>query len=346
MRSAKRFRETRIVPPTRSEIEQIMILADFLPARPNVQWDLARQMGVRHAICKCAPELTGLTPPWDIDSLRTIHRRFADAGLVLHGLEGDQFDMNRIKLGIDGRDEDIERYCRMLRNMGELGIPLLCYNFMAGIGWHRTQGDSTTRGGALTSRFDVADVPSSLTESGEISEDRMWRNYAYFIRRVMPVAEEAGVRMGMHPDDPPLSPLRGIARILSKPENFERAMALAPSPNNGVTFCQANFTLMGCDVAAWARRFASRGKLFFVHFRDVRGTAMRFEETFHDDGPTDMPAMLKLYHELGFTGPLRVDHVPTMAGETNAQPGYETLGRLFAIGYTRGVVQALKIPIE
>ncbi|MFA7004724.1 MAG: mannonate dehydratase, partial [Verrucomicrobiia bacterium] len=215
-----------------------MKLADFLPARPNVQWQLARQMDVRHAICKCAPELTGLKPPWDMDSLRTIQARFAEAGITLYGLEGDEFDMSRIKLGRDGRDEDIERYCQMLRNMGDLGIPLLCYNFMAGIGWHRTHGDVPTRGGALTSRFDVADVPASLTTAGEVSEERIWENYAYFIRRVMPVAEKAGVQMGMHPDDPPLPKLRGIARILYKPKNFERAMALAPSPNNGVTFCQ------------------------------------------------------------------------------------------------------------
>lgn len=323
-----------------------MKLAEFLPARPNRLWELARQMGVRHAIVKAAPELTGKNPPWDIDSLRAIQSRFAEAGFALYGLEGDQFDMRRIKLGLDGRDEDLERYCQMLRNMGEFGIPLLCYNFMAGIGWHRTHGDVPARGGALTSRFDIADVPVSLTEAGEVSEERIWENYAYFIRRVMPVADEAGVRMGMHPDDPPLAALRGLARILYKPENFERAMALAPSPNNGVTFCQANFKLMGCNVETWARRFAGQGKIFFVHFRDIHGTAERFEETFHDDGPTDMPGMLKLYHELGFDGPVRVDHVPTMAGESNEQPGYEMLGRLFAIGYTKGIMQALKIPIE
>ncbi len=323
-----------------------MIIAEFLPAAPHVQWQYARQMGVRHAICKCAPELTGLKAPWDLDALRTIQKRFTDAGLTVYGLEGDQFDMRRIKLGLDGRDDDLELYCRMLRNMGALGIPLLCYNFMAGIGWHRTHGDVPTRGGALTSRFDAADIPASLTEAGAVSEEQMWENYAYFIRRVMPVAEQAGVRMGMHPDDPPLPVLRGIARILSRPENFERAMALASSPNNGVTFCQANFKLMGCDVAAWARRFMEQKKIFFVHFRDVRGTAQRFEETFHDDGPTDMPALLKLYHELGFAGPVRVDHVPTLAGETNDQPGYGSLGRLFAIGYTKGVMQALKIPVD
>lgn len=323
-----------------------MKLAEFLPAKPNRLWQLARQMGVRYAICKCAPELTGLKPPWDMDSLRAIQSRFAEAGFTLYGLEGDEFDMSRIKLGVEGRDEDIERYCQMLRNMGELGIPLLCYNFMVGIGWHRTHGDVPTRGGALTSRFDVVDVPASLTDAGEVNEERIWENYTYFIRRVMPVAEKSRVQMGMHPDDPPLPSLRGIARILSRPENFERAMALAPSPSNGVTFCQANFKLMGCDVAAWARRFAAQDKIFFVHFRDVRGTAERFEETFHDDGTTDMPAMLRLYHELGFTGPVRVDHVPTMAGEKNDQPGYESLGRLFAIGYTKGVMQALRIPIE
>ena len=207
-----------------------MKLAEFLPAVPNRLWDLTRQMGVRYAIVKAAPELTGLKPPWDLDSLRTIQSRFREAGFTLYGLEGDQFDMRRIKLGLDGRDEDLERYCQMLRNMGELGIPLLCYNFMAGIGWHRTHGDVLTRGGALTSRFDVADVPASLTEAGEVGEERIWENYEYFIRRVMPVAEQAGVRMGMHPDDPPLPVLRGLARILYKPENFERAMSLAPAP--------------------------------------------------------------------------------------------------------------------
>ena len=154
-----------------------------------------------------------------------IQTRFREAGFTLYGLEGDQFDMRRIKLGLEGRDEDLERYCQMLRNMGELQIPLLCYNFMAGIGWHRTHGDVPTRGGALTSRFDIADVPKSLTEAGEISEERIWDNYACFIQHVMPVAEQAGVRMGMHPDDPPLPVLRGLARILYKPENFERAMA-------------------------------------------------------------------------------------------------------------------------
>jgi mannonate dehydratase len=326
--------------------DAVVIIAEFLSSKPDRLWDWCRQLGVRHAICKCAPELTGLPAPWHSDALRTIQRRFADAGFVLHGLEGDPFDMQRIKLGLPGRDEDLEHYRQMLGNMGELGIPLLCYNFMAGIGWHRSQANAVTRGGALTTRFDVRDVPASLTDAGEVSAERMRSNYAYFLKAVLPAAEAAGVKMGLHPDDPPIPVLRGIARILSSPADIERALALSDSPSHGVTFCQANFTLMGGDVAATVRRLCAAHRLFFVHFRDIRGTAEAFEETFHDDGPTDMPAMIRLYHEAGFDGPIRLDHVPTLAGESNDSPGYSALGRLFAIGYLKGILQTLKIPTE
>lgn len=323
-----------------------MKIAEFLPAAPDRLWRLARQMGLRHAICKCAPELTGLNPPWDIDALATIQRRFTEAGFTLTGLEGDQFDMSRIKLGLPGADEDLALYERLLRNMGELGIPLLCLNFMAQLGWHRSTSDAPGRGGALVTRFDLAELPTEPTAAGEVTAERMWVNFETFLRRVVPVAEAAGVRLGLHPDDPPLPRLRGIARVLWRPECFQRAFDAAPSPALGVTFCQANFSLMPGDPMAWCRRFAEQGKLFFVHFRDVRGTAERFEETFHDEGPADMPAWIKLYGDLGFDGPLRVDHVPTMAGEENDRPGYATSGRLFAVGYLKGILQTLRIPYE
>lgn len=323
-----------------------MILAEFLPPRPHLLWHLSRQLGVHHAIVKCAPQLTGLNPPWDRDALAGIQRDLAQHDLTLHGLEGDQFDMTRIKLGLPGRDEDLERYCQMLRNMGELGIPLLCYNFMAGIGWHRSDVAHPTRGGALTSRFDVADVPATLTEFGQTTEEQMWENYACFLRAVLPTAERHGVQMGVHPDDPPLPKLRGLARLFYKPENFEKALSLVSSPSHGVTFCQANFKLMGCDVMHWSQRWAAQNRIFFVHFRDVNGSAERFEETFHDAGPTDMPRMLLHYHEIGFTGAIRVDHVPTLAGETNENPGYMVQGRLFALGYIKGIGQALRIPMQ
>lgn len=323
-----------------------MIVVEYLPSRAHVLWQLSLQMGVRQAIISGKKERTGVNPPWDIDALRQVQRNFAEAGLNIHGLEGDQFDMNRIKLGLDGRDEDIELFCRMLRNMGELGIRLLCYNFMAQIGWFRSKADVPARGGALVSRFELKEMPAGLTGAGEVPVERMWENYRYFIQRVMPVAEKAGILMALHPDDPPLPALRGIGRLFGTPEGFERAYSMAPSPSNGVTFCRANFKLMGADLPKWIGHFAKQKRLFFLHLRDVRGTAERFEEVFHDEAAAELMETLRVSYEAGFDGPLRCDHVPTLAGEQNDEPGYGTLGRLFADGYIMGLMDALKIPRE
>jgi mannonate dehydratase len=319
-----------------------MIIAEFLPAAPDISWKLAQQIGVTHAIVKAAPELTGLNAPWDMDSLSAIHKRFADAGFQLIGMEGDQFNMQRIKLGREGRDEDLEKYAAMLRNMGELGIPLLCYNFMATVGWFRTQVAVPTRGGAFTNRFDISELdPQPVPETERVTEENLWENYAYFIRHVMPAAEQASVVMGLHPDDPPITPLRGVGRIFISPDAFARAMAISDSPSHGITFCQANFVAMGADLADCIQRFAKR--IRYIHFRDLRGHAESFEETFHDNGPTDMAHVMHLYQQAGLHVPIRVDHVPTMAGESNAQHGYATMGRLFAIGYLKGIMDALRI---
>lgn len=323
-----------------------MIVAEYLPPRPHALWQLARQMGIRHVIVNAKPERTGLNPPWVLDSLRKVQSDLADAGLQLHGLEGDQFDMSRIKLGSEGRDEDIERFAQMLRNMATLGIPLLCYNFMAQIGWCRSKADVAGRGGALLSRFDVKEMPADLTAAGEVPSERIWENFRYFIERVIPVAEQGGIRLALHPDDPPIPTLRGVGRIFGTPEAFDRAYSLAPSPSNGVTFCRANFKLMGADLTRCIRRFAEQKRLFFLHLRDVRGTSEQFEEVFHDEAATELIETLKDCREIGFEGPLRCDHVPTLAGEANAEPGYGTLGRLFAVGYILGLMDALKIPRE
>lgn len=319
-----------------------MILADFLPPRRDRSWDYALQAGVTHAIVRCHPRDTGLTAPHDLESLRSVQKNFADAGLTILGLEGDEFDMQRIKLGLPGRDEDIALYRQMLRNMGELGIRLLCYNFMATIGWCRTDTRIVTRGGALTNRFQLSALdPAPVAPELRVTEEELWENYECFISGVLPTAEQAGVKLGLHPDDPPLSPLRGVGRIFTSAESFARAMRLSDSPAHGITFCQANFRLMGEDLPATARRFADR--IVFVHFRDIVGTREDFTETFHDAGPTDMPAMLRLYHELGFRGPIRVDHVPSLSGEEDLPHGYAVLGRLFAIGYMKGILDAAKI---
>jgi mannonate dehydratase len=158
---------------------------------------------------------------------------------------------------------------------------------------------------------------------------------------VVPVAERAGVALAIHPDDPPFSPLRGVARIMRDVEAFQRVIDLVPSDVNGITLCQGNFALMTDDIPNVIGHFGRQRKIFFVHLRDVRGTPANFVETWHDEGPTDLAACLEAYSDVGFFGPLRPDHVPTVEGDSNEQAGYSAYGRLFAVGYIRGIEHAL-----
>ncbi|NLG01146.1 MAG: TIM barrel protein, partial [Lentisphaerae bacterium] len=260
-----------------------MRLLEFVPPVPHRLWALCRQMGITDVVVKAAPDLTGRPPPWQRDALAGVVADLAAAGLRVVALEGDSFDLSAVKLGLPGRDEALARYRLLLGNMAELGIGLFCYNFMAGTGWHRT-GERPGRGGARATYFSQKETPrvmdGPLLEAGQV-----WDNYAYFIRAVMPEAERLGLRMGLHPDDPPLPSLGGMARVFGSLEAFDRAYALAPCRANGVTFCQANFKLMGVDLDAAARHFGPR--IAFVHVRDVRGTAEEFVELFHDEGETD-----------------------------------------------------------
>jgi mannonate dehydratase len=187
-------------------------------------------------------------------------------------------------------------------------------------------------------------LPIHAASGTPIAADRVWENYAAFVRAMMPVAEQAGVRLALHPDDPPIPELLGVSRIFHHIKSFERAYDLVPSQSNGVTFCQANFALMPGNVADHARQLANR--IAFVHWRDVAGTATDFHETFHDDGPHDMAATVRLYHELGFTGPIRLDHAPLTHGEpTPWMPGYGNLGRTHAAAYLRGICHASAIEL-
>src|SRR5438128_1853256 len=198
-----------------------------------------------------------------------------------------------------------------------------------------------SRGGSVVTSFDYAQVTDELTEQGPISEDELWVNLDYFLDKVLPVAEQWNVKLAMHPDDPPLSPIRGVGRIMRSVENFQRLLDLVPSPVNGITLCQGNFTLMTDDLPSVIRHFGRQGKIFFLHFRDVRGTPEKFEETWHDAGQTDMLACMKAYRDIGFEGVLRPDHVPTVEGDSNENAGYSSFGRLYAIGYIRGLRQAV-----
>jgi mannonate dehydratase len=130
-----------------------------------------------------------------------------------------------------------------------------------------------------------------------------------------------------------------MGRIMRSIDNYQKLVDLVPSPANGICLCQGNFTLMTDQLPEVIRHF--HDKIHFVHFRDVRGTPEKFVETFHDDGQTDMYECMKAYRDIGFEGVLRPDHVPTMEGDDNDHPGYSSIGRLFAIGYIKGLRESV-----
>ncbi|MFD1953854.1 mannonate dehydratase [Paenibacillus thailandensis] len=316
-----------------------MQLAEFFSSRPDRLWALAKQMNIGHAVCGLPWEEKN-EKPWDLMPLIRMKQRFADAGLTLTVIESMP-PSNHIKLGTEGRDEEIEIFKQFVTNTGAAGIPVLCYNFMAQFNWFRTSTTTRTRGGALVSSYDHSLMKNApLTEAGIVTEERLWENLQYFMERIVPVAEAAGVKLALHPDDPPITPIRGVSRILRSAADLQRAIDLVPSPNNGITLCQGTLATAGEDIPSVIRAFAKQRKLFFVHFRDVKGTPEKFEETFHDDGQTDMLEAMKTYYEMGYDGPARPDHVPTMEDEDNANPGYELLGRLFGVGYITGLMEA------
>ena len=246
--------------------------------------------------------------------------------------------MNLAKRGLPGRDAEIDVACALIENMGRLKIPVWCYEWMTDFNWMRTATTTPSRGGSVVTSYDhslMADAPN--TELGPISEEELWTNLEYFMKRIVPVAEKAGVKLAMHPDDPPRSPIRGVGRIMRTVDNYQRLIDMIPSPVNGITMCQGNFTLMTDDLPAAIRKFGKQNKIFFVHFRDVIGNKDKFEESWHDAGKTDMTACMQAYKDINFNGVLRPDHVPTVAGDSNENAGYSAFGRLYAIGYIRGL---------
>jgi mannonate dehydratase len=239
-----------------------------------------------------------------------------------------------VTCGFDDRDEQIEFCCKAIRAIGAAAVPFCGYTFSA-IGHFRTAA-TTGRGGAKYSTFNYEEFKENPPShpGKEISEEKLWENIEYFLRRVIPVAEEAGVRLALHPDDPPIdNPLGGAARIVTGLENYKRIFDLVPSDSNSMLFCQGCFAETGGDVIEAIRYFGSRKKICMVHFRNIRGKPHKFQEVFIDEGDVDMFRAMQTYHEVGFQGPFLVDHVPNIP--------QRLASRAYATGYIRAMIQAV-----
>ena len=198
----------------------------------------------------------------------------------------------------------------------------------------RTSRAPTARGAADATVFDwdvAKTVPAS--ELGEVDDDRIWAAFEYFVKAVAPVAEEYGVKLALHPDDPPISPLAGIARIFRSHESLQRLCDLAPSDYNGLEFCQGTVAEMPENVIGGIERFVGQGKDLYVHFRNVSAPVPSFSETFIDEGYVNMAEAMQAYSEVGFDGPMIDDHVPGVVGDKS---GYRS--RAFAMGYIKGLI--------
>lgn len=312
-----------------------MILADYFRSTRDATWDFALQSGVRHGVIRLPED--GKFDYSDRSHWEGLCKRFTDFGITPVAIEPMPNELHdHIKAGDEKRDESIEKAISMFPHMRAMGIDTICFNWMAHIGWLRTSSDYPERGGARVTAFNMADFKPS---GAKITEKELWENYEYFIKAVIPEAEKYGIKLALHPDDPPVPSLGDVERIMISKANIKKAVyGIVESDSLGITMCQANYFIMGEDLEKTIEEFAQ--KIYLVHFRNTKGVPTHFRETFHDNGDMDMAALMRAYIKNGVNVPIRVDHVPTMAGEISTLPGYDAMGRLFAIGYLKGILDA------
>ena len=276
------------------------------------------------------------------ETFADIRSRVEAAGMKISNIGNIQVhNMPEVTLNLAGRDQKIEQYKQYLRNLAKAGIVYTTYAHMGNGIW--SSDAETARGGARARAFHQATakgVWSSQTFNAPLSHGRrftkeeIWDNYTYFIKQVAPVAEETGVRIGIHPDDPPVPELGGVPRcIFGNFEGYVRALEIANSPNIGVCLCCGTWMeggkQMGKDVFDAARAFAKMGKLWKIHFRNVTAPIPDFVETFVDEGYTDMKKLMRTLVAVDFRGILIADHVPAMV-ESRA-------GWAYSIGYIKAL---------
>ena len=317
----------------------IKVTAQMSPEPTEEDLQFTKQMGVEYVVLWTDGEHA------NYDYFMGRREIFENAGLKIYGFgNSDVHNQDAIVLNLSNRDAKIEQYKRYIRDLGRAGIPYTTYAHMGNGIWSTER--ETTRGGASARGFDLDKAQEGhwrektyqmpLSHEREYSEQEIWDNYTHFIKEAAPVAEEAGVMIGIHPDDPPVPRLAGIPRcIFSSFEGYKRALEIADSPNVGMCLCVGCWLeggeLMGKDVLESMRFFGEWGKVFKVHFRNVDQPLPHFVETFVDNGYQDMYQVMKVMREVNFKGVAIPDHVPSMVGDRS--------GTAYTIAYMNALVK-------
>lgn len=291
----------------------------------------AKQLGLNYVFTWITPEQR------DYKSLLALRQKVENAGLTLYNT-GDYTlgKSDKIHLALPGRDETIEAFKNFIRNLGRAGIHTTTFTWEPSNVWSSEPGETR---GTVTRKVDLDEMGKRpLTHGREYSEEEIWENFEYFMHEIIPVAEEADVRLALHPNDPPTKlRLGGIPCLIHSFDSYKRAFEIANSPNLGMEFC------VGCwleggeafgNMLEAIRYFHEQRKIFIVHFRNVSSTLPYFIETFLDNGYMDMYEVMKVFCEIGYDGTMILDHSPHFA------PGFDQgTGTAYAIGYMRALME-------
>ena len=302
---------------------------------------------------------------WPMEKLVALRDKIEKHGLKFEVVESIPTHED-IKLGKPTRDRLIANFQQNIRNCAAVGVKMVCYNFMPVFDWTRTEMAKVLPDGSTTLAFDAKEVAKIDPEQGislpgwdasykpeelkallneykSVNEEKLWENFEYFLKKIIPVAEEVGVKMACHPDDPP-RPIFGLPRIVKNRNDLARLVSVIDSPSNGLTLCTGSLGAdLGNDIVSLVREFGGRQKIHFTHIRNVKTEA---DGTFHEsmhlsrDGSLDMAAIVKAYCDTGFTGYWRPDHGRMIWGETG-KPGYGLYDRALGATYVNGMYEAI-----
>ncbi|WP_425396479.1 mannonate dehydratase [Aeoliella sp.] len=287
--------------------------------------------------------------------LVSLRNRVENHGLRLFAVETLPAQMyDKLIFGKEGREQQLEHFISTIRHVGRAGIAVLGYNWMPQGVW-RTSLNTPLRGGATSTGFALAEASDApLIRGRRFSEEEFWGYYTWFIERVLPVAEEEGVTLALHPNDPPVPEVGGAPCLFRSRAAFDRAMEIRPSSSHGLCFCLGNWTEMGEDIYDAIKHYGSREELVYVHFQAVRGRVPNFHETFIDEADYDAWKLVKAFDAAKFRGVMIPGHVPEMEGDEpwrtqeslNSTPYYHPMGgyrgRAYTVGYLKGLLHALR----